>query len=189
VAPRNADDRLPGGEPCAGEPHARFGKGGLGRSDARARWNTHPEGNRREPALDDGRRERTGDRRTKGTRGERRTKETRGRQAKGTTRRANGKPEESPPASPEAVRSGPKSPGENPGIWGRTHVSVLSAEFRHGLSEQLLVAKFPGERRRRAETGGDAGAACPPESWSAQAQVMSPVSIRSNLQVNSVARS
>jgi hypothetical protein len=38
------------------------------------------------------------------------------------TRRANGKPEASPPGTPEAVRSGPKPPGESPGIWGRTHL-------------------------------------------------------------------
>src|SRR5207249_7164275 len=29
VAGRNATRRLLGGEPCAGEPHARFGEGGL----------------------------------------------------------------------------------------------------------------------------------------------------------------
>ena len=41
---------------------------------------------------------------------------------RGRTRRANGKPEESPPGTPEAVRSGPKPPGESPGIWGHTHL-------------------------------------------------------------------
>jgi len=44
LAGRNAADRLPGGEPCAGEPHARFGKGGLGRSRPRRDGSHAPEG-------------------------------------------------------------------------------------------------------------------------------------------------
>ena len=44
LAGRNAADRLPGGEPCAGEPHARFGKGGLGRVMPRRDGPHAPEG-------------------------------------------------------------------------------------------------------------------------------------------------
>ena len=36
------------GEPCAGEPHARFDRGPLGRLTPMARRNMHPTGNRRD---------------------------------------------------------------------------------------------------------------------------------------------
>src|SRR5664280_2129019 len=41
---RFAADRLPGGEPCAGEPHAWFGKGELGRLTPRRHGPHAPEG-------------------------------------------------------------------------------------------------------------------------------------------------
>ena len=74
------------------------------------------------PAPGDGRRVRTetaGRRETRGRTPDAGKPEDGGR--RGRTRRANGKPEESPPGTSEAVRSGPKPPGESPGIWGRTH--------------------------------------------------------------------
>jgi hypothetical protein len=83
-------------------------------------------GTRREtdgkPAPGDGPRARTTDRRTKGY--QRRTPEAgkpedggRRGQIPAGKRETGGKPA----GTPEAVRSGPKPPGESPGIWGRTH--------------------------------------------------------------------
>jgi hypothetical protein len=118
----------------------------------------NPEGNRREPAPGNGRRERTGERRTKGNqRKHAGRRETTGRRAKGRTRRANGKPEESPPGTPEAVRTGPKPPGESPGIWGRTHLrcrwrSPGIAPGQH--DSHRLISRPPDQPALRMPAGG-----------------------------------
>ena len=68
----------------------------------------------RDPEPGDGRGKQTGDRRTKGnqrTAGE-------GGEPGGQT----GSRRKARRGKPEAVRSGPRPPGESPGIWGRTHL-------------------------------------------------------------------
>ncbi len=65
---------------------------------------------------------------------------------KGRTRRANGKPEESPPG-PRGREDGPQTTGRKSGIWGRTHYEAVGKVLPGLRNLRMAVRQLPGCKR------------------------------------------